>query len=161
MNEIVVAAVAVVRDGHVLTVRKRGTSRFMLVGGKPEPGEDPLATAVREAREEVGLEVGEAELLGEFVSEAANEPDHVLHSTVFLADPEGEPLAAGEIAEMRWTPLDDAGDHLAPMLEREVLPRLRDRARTASGVDGSRPVRRPDGPRDGVARGRRPVSRPS
>ena len=30
-RHIVVAAVALVRDGHVLTVRKRGTERFMPV----------------------------------------------------------------------------------------------------------------------------------
>ena len=51
----VVAAVAFVRDGHVLTVRKRGTTRFMLPGGKLEPGESAYAAAVREIREEVGL----------------------------------------------------------------------------------------------------------
>jgi 8-oxo-dGTP pyrophosphatase MutT (NUDIX family) len=36
---------AVIRDagGQLLTVRKRGTQRFMLPGGKREPGEDDLA----------------------------------------------------------------------------------------------------------------------
>jgi len=34
--------------GEVLTVRKRNTSRFMLPGGKPDPGETPAETAVRE-----------------------------------------------------------------------------------------------------------------
>ena len=34
-RHIVVAAVALVRDGHVLTVRKQGTERFMLVGKLP------------------------------------------------------------------------------------------------------------------------------
>ena len=32
-------------EGHVLTVRKRGTQRFMLSGGKPEPAEEPHQTA--------------------------------------------------------------------------------------------------------------------
>ena len=41
--------------GALLTVRKRGTSRFMLPGGKLEPGETPVACAVREAAEEIGL----------------------------------------------------------------------------------------------------------
>ncbi|MCL3776712.1 MULTISPECIES: NUDIX domain-containing protein [unclassified Actinomyces] len=35
--------------GRLLTVRKRGTSRFMFPGGKPEPAETPEHTAVREA----------------------------------------------------------------------------------------------------------------
>ena len=46
-RHIVVAAVALVRDGHVLTVRKRGTERFMLVGGKLEPGESARDAALR------------------------------------------------------------------------------------------------------------------
>lgn len=124
---IVVSAVALVRDGAVLTVRKKGTSRFMLVGGKPDPGESPLDCAVREAREEVSLDLVDLCMVGEFESEAANEPGHRLHSTVFAAELNGEPEAAAEIAELRWTALDGAYDDLAPMLEFNVLPILRER----------------------------------
>lgn len=122
---ITVSAVALVRDGAVLTVRKRGTDRFMLVGGKPEPGENAYDCAVRETREEVSLEVDDMRLLGEFVSEAANEPGHRLHSTVYTAEFTGEPVVAGEIAEARWCRFDEAYDDLAPMLEHNVLPLLR------------------------------------
>jgi 8-oxo-dGTP diphosphatase len=123
-RHIVVAAVALVRDGHVLTVRKRGTERFMLVGGKLEPGESARDAALRETYEEVGLEIGSAVLLGEFLSEAANEPDHTLHSTVFWVESDDEPVASAEIAEVRWTPLRDHPDDLAPMLEHHVLPAI-------------------------------------
>ncbi|UAL32075.1 NUDIX domain-containing protein [Nocardioides rotundus] len=125
-----VSAVAFVRDGAVLTVRKEGTSRFMLVGGKLEPGESPADAAVRETREEVGVEIAEPELLGDLLAEAANEPGHLVRSSTFLADlPEGaEPVAAGEIAEVRWVPLAAAAageyDDLAPLLEHRVLPLL-------------------------------------
>lgn len=131
---IVVAAVAFVREGRVLTVRKDGTSRFMLVGGKLEPGETARDAAVRETREEVGIEVSDLLLLGEFVSETANEPGHELHSTVFLApdDPGTEPVTGGEIAELRWIDLTSAAageyDDLAPMLEHHVVPWLQQRA---------------------------------
>lgn len=124
-NHIVVAAVALVRDGHVLTVRKRGTERFMLVGGKLEPGESARDAALRETLEEVGIDVSEATLIGEFHSEAANEPGHTLHSTVFRIESDAEPVASAEIAEVRWTPLDGHPDDLAPMLEHHVLPVLR------------------------------------
>ena len=123
-NHIVVAAVALVRDGHVLTVRKRGTHRFMLVGGKLEPGESARDAALRETHEEVGLRIEDATLLGEFHSEAANEPGHTLHSTVFLVESDADPVASAEIEEVRWTPLHDYPDDLAPMLELHVLPRL-------------------------------------
>lgn len=123
--DIVVAAVALVRGGCVLTVRKRGTERFMLVGGKLEPGESAYDAALRETDEEVGLEISEATLLGEFFSEAANEPGHTLHSTVFWVESDAEPVAAAEIAEVRWTPLEDHPDDLAPMLELHVIPAIR------------------------------------
>lgn len=123
-RHIVVAAVALVRDEHVLTVRKRGTERFMLVGGKLEPGESPRDAALRETYEEVGLRIGAATLLGEFHSAAANEPGHTLHSTVFWVESDDEPVASAEIAEVRWTPLRDHPDDLAPMLEHDVLPAI-------------------------------------
>ena len=123
-RHIVVAAVALVRDEHVLTVRKRGTERFMLVGGKLEPGESARDAALRETYEEVGLEIAAATLLGEFLSEAANEPGHTLHSTVFWVESDDEPVASAEIAEVRWTPLRDHPDDLAPMLEHHVLPAI-------------------------------------
>ena len=121
-RHIVVAAVALVRDGHVLTVRKRGTERFILFGGKLEPGESARDAALRETWEEVGLRIESATLLGEFHSMAANEPDHTLHSTVFWVESDAEPVASAEIAEVRWTPVRDHPDDLAPMLEHHVLP---------------------------------------
>ena len=128
MPTIVVSAVALVRDRSVLSVRKRGTSRFMLVGGKPEPGETPLQAAVRETREETSLELSDIALLGEFESEAANEPGHLLRSTVYTAEFVGEPVVAAEIEELRWTSFDESYSDLAPMLEFNVLPLLRARA---------------------------------
>lgn len=124
---IIVSAVAFVReDGHVLTVRKRGTSRFMLPGGKPEPGESAAEAAVREVREEVGirLAIDELRLLGAWEADAANEPGHTLDATVYAADLAGVPVAAAEIAELRWSdPADPLGD-LAPLLRDRVIPAL-------------------------------------
>ena len=57
-------------------------------------------------------------------SDAANEPGHTLHSTVFLVESDADPVASAEIAEVRWTPMSDHPDDLAPMLEHHVLPRL-------------------------------------
>lgn len=127
---IVVAAVCF-RDqaGRVLAVRKRGTDRFMLPGGKLEPGESAAAAAVREVREEIGLEVTDVEPLGHWVAVAANEPGLRVESTVFTAELRGEPEAAAEIAELLW--LDPAavvrGEvdvPLAPLLRDHVLPAL-------------------------------------
>jgi len=42
-------------NDKVLTVRKRGTEKFMFPGGKPELGESALDTAIREVKEEIGI----------------------------------------------------------------------------------------------------------
>lgn len=124
---IAVAAVAFVKDRRVLTVRKQGTDRFMLVGGKFEPGETPVQAARREAEEEVGITPVDLEPLGGFLALAANEPGHLVRSEAFLAALDREPSIDAEIAEMRWMGLDDRHDDLAPLLEHHVLPVLRER----------------------------------
>lgn len=127
VNRIVVSAV-VMRDvdGRVLTVRKRGTSMFMFPGGKIDSGETPADAAVREAREEIGVDLAHESLrlLGEFGTAAANEPDHVVVATVFEHPLTGEPAPHAEIAELAWVdPASDRPD-LAPLLREAVFPTL-------------------------------------
>jgi 8-oxo-dGTP pyrophosphatase MutT (NUDIX family) len=120
----------VLRDesGRVLVVRKRGTHRYMLPGGKIEAGESAAQTAVRELREEVGAQLDIARLvsLGEWTAPAANEPDHLVHGHVFE-----HPIVTGlgpraEIEDMQWlAPAEMGGrDDLAPLLVTRVLPVL-------------------------------------
>ncbi|WP_308195996.1 NUDIX hydrolase [Nocardioides bruguierae] len=126
MEPIILAAVAFVRDGRLLTVRKAGTTMFLLPGGKLEPGETPLEAARREVSEEVALDVAAADLrlLGEFAAPAANEPGRSVVSTVYAADLPGEPVRSGEIAELRWSSLATPEDDLAPLLRDHVVPAL-------------------------------------
>ncbi len=131
MSEPVIHVSAVVltrADGCILTVRKRGTQRFMLPGGKPEAGETPAQTAARECHEEIGLALDPDVLtfLGVFRAAAANESGHVVEGVTFVADSPASVRPAREIAEVRW--LDPRGPlpaDLAPMLEHHVLPALR------------------------------------
>jgi 8-oxo-dGTP pyrophosphatase MutT (NUDIX family) len=124
------AAVCVLRDGELLTVRKSGASRYQLPGGKIDPGETPIAAALREVHEEVGLDLSGAAAvpLGRFVDVAANEVGWHVDATVFTADlPDGaEPQPLAEIAAQRWIRIDgDLPDDLAPVLENHILPALR------------------------------------
>lgn len=125
---IVVSAVCVYDDaGRLLTVRKRGTDKFMHPGGKPEPGETAAETASRELAEEVGIDVEPAELepLGVWRAAAANEADTDIEATVFTAPGTWEAHPSAEIAEIRWLDLGSElpGD-LAPLLTDHVLPVL-------------------------------------
>jgi 8-oxo-dGTP pyrophosphatase MutT (NUDIX family)/GNAT superfamily N-acetyltransferase len=122
-----VSAVGLVRDGQVLTVRKRGTDRFMLVGGKPEGEESPEDCGRREALEEVGVTLGRLVPLGRRIAAAANEPDRLVVGHCFLAeDWAGEPRPLAEIEELRWLPVSAGpADDLAPLLTERCLPLLR------------------------------------
>jgi len=120
------AAVVVDAAGRALVVRKQGTTRFMQPGGKPEPGETPAQTLVRELEEELALRVHEAQLepLGTFVSEAANEPGHRVVATAFALriDPE-DAVVQAELAELRWLePGEWTAVPLAPLSEEHLLP---------------------------------------
>ena len=90
---------AVIRDaaGRLLTVRKRNTRRFMLPGGKREPGEDDLTALARELAEELGVRLVSAELLGRFEAPAANEPGATVRSSAYLVETSGDIAIQAEI----------------------------------------------------------------
>lgn len=134
---IEVAAVVLFRpDGQILTVRKTGTSMFMFPGGKHQPNETPLGTAIRELAEETGLSVPPEDLehLGAWDTPAANENGQQLHSEVFaLLRPLARnevPTPNAEIEELVWmdpaAPQAPAGHGMAPLLL-AVFDHLKDR----------------------------------
>jgi 8-oxo-dGTP diphosphatase len=118
---------AIVRDasGRLLTVRKRGTVRFMLPGGKREPGEDDLAALRRELNEELGVAVASARLLGRFEAPAANEPGATVRSSAYLVEIEGRVVIQAEIEELLWIdPAAPPDVPIAPLLLGQILPAL-------------------------------------
>jgi 8-oxo-dGTP diphosphatase len=125
---IVVSAVCVFDEGgRLLTVRKRGTDKFMHPGGKPEAGETAAETASRELEEEVGIVLAPAQLrpLGFWLADAANEAATQIEATVFTAPGSWSARPSAEIAEIRWLDLAaELPDDLAPLLTDHVLPAL-------------------------------------
>jgi 8-oxo-dGTP diphosphatase len=68
-----VASCYVIQDGRLLMTKRRfreGTFEWAAISGEIEPGETPEQAAVREAHEEVGLEIEAVERLGERVHPA-------------------------------------------------------------------------------------------
>ncbi|MFX3657761.1 MAG: 8-oxo-dGTP diphosphatase [bacterium] len=96
-----------VRDGQVLLIRKRrghGAGRINGPGGKPDPGESPLACALRETEEEVGVRVAAARLAAvlRFLDVAGDD----WLGYVFIADQaSGTPRTTAEAIPL-WHPLD-------------------------------------------------------
>lgn len=114
-------------NDKVLTVRKRGTEKFMFPGGKPELGESALDTAIREVKEEIGigLEAKQLTQIGVFEAPAANEAKHIVVATVFTYDGDTiEPQMAAEIAELSWVSPDQPDVVLAPLLADFVFPAI-------------------------------------
>lgn len=132
---IVVAAV-ILRDevGRVLTVRKRGSILFQFPGGKPEEGETMSMAAVREVREELGIDLGIDSLrsLGTFTAAASNEPDETVVAEVFSHPFVPIDGPAAEIEEIRWVLPNGTAANLAPLLRDEVFPALGGEGKTPS-----------------------------
>src|SRR3712207_1239667 len=108
------ASIAVLRDGRVLVAaRGRGpmAGRYSLPGGLVEPGETMAEAALRELREEVGVE---AEIVG-FLDHAEiverDEGGRVKHHFVICAHAArwlaGEPQIGVEALDVRWVREDE------------------------------------------------------
>lgn len=113
-------------DGRVLNVRKRGTETLMLPGGKPEAGEDPRDTAIREFREELGVELDPLRLrgLGDFRAAAANEAGFEVLAHVFEHPYVAVDHPRAEIEHLEW--VDPAVPHpaMAPLNTEHLFPTL-------------------------------------
>lgn len=142
-----VSALVLQWDEAMLMVRKRGTTAYMLPGGKPEPGELPIDTIIREVEEELGLHITRAELeeLGTFTASAANEAGHRVVGDVFVhrGMPEGfdfdgiRPQA--EIESLRWfapdaLPDDSPDLSIAPLTRLGVVPALAHRSAASASI---------------------------
>jgi 8-oxo-dGTP diphosphatase len=100
-------------NGHeVLLGRKLtglGMGKVVAPGGKLEPGETPGEAAVREVREEVGLDVApqDLELVGELTYPFPTKPSWSQKSWAFRALGDfGEPVPSDELAA-GWIPIAD------------------------------------------------------
>ena len=119
--------------GRILMGRRADTGEWALVYGINEPGEEPADTAVREVREETGVEVAAGELASVKASRRqityANGDNTMYLDILFVCHPvdEGriEPRVADEESlEVGWFSPDDLPSQLAvSTVERLALAR--------------------------------------
>tara|TARA_B000000565_G_scaffold39076_1_gene26009 strand:- start:1759 stop:2172 length:414 start_codon:yes stop_codon:yes gene_type:complete len=113
----------VVREGKVLLIRRgkqpwKGMLAFP--GGFVDKGEDPEVAAVRELKEECGLD-GEVVRLLCVKGDPNRDPRGHVISIAYVVSADGEPTAGDDAASARWYDISQvkqmAGDHLSILEE--------------------------------------------
>jgi|HubBroStandDraft_6_1064221.scaffolds.fasta_scaffold345078_1 8-oxo-dGTP diphosphatase len=126
-RKIIKIGLAVVQDGRLLLVRKRGTDCYILPGGKPERGEDDLTALRRELREELGCTLNPSHVcyLGAFHDRAAGLSDTDVVVKLYAGTLDGDPSPLAEIEQLMWfDPHTRANLKLAPSLSNSIVPYL-------------------------------------
>lgn len=125
LPDILVSAVAIVRGRRVLMVTARGRDVLYMPGGKIDAGETPAEAAVREAREEVAVEIDPARVSPLFtvVTQAHGEPHgRLVRMHVFAAETDETPTPSAEVSAVHWVGTESLDR--CPPAGREVLERL-------------------------------------
>lgn len=114
------AAVIVAGPGGRVVLGQRGiepwSGYWEIPGGFCDAGEHPADTAVREAREELGLGVRLVSLLGVYLHDVIDPADRVWrHVVVYTGTTEDEPVVDGhEVLDAAWFDLGQLPDRVVP-----------------------------------------------
>lgn len=127
LPEAIVAAIVTSRSSVLITERLDGVPPWGFVTGKIEPGESPADAAVREVKEETGLEVQHGEIIGQRLHPVTQRL--VIYMTARLAKGASSETFIGdrtELSAVRWVSLAEAAELLPGMFEpvREYLGRV-------------------------------------
>lgn len=128
MNDIYKAAGIIIVNRKLLFTRAKDMQVFIDPGGQIEPGETPQQALVRELKEEISIDVNEAdlELFGEYTAEAANHKGHTVHMQAFVVKKwQGDIIASAEVEELRWLTSKLPSDiKVGSIFGGQILPKL-------------------------------------
>jgi 8-oxo-dGTP pyrophosphatase MutT (NUDIX family) len=116
LRPAIVAAIVTSSRGVLVERRHDGRPLWTFPAGEAEPGEAPADTAIRETKEETGLEIKISHVIGE-----RQHPKTGRHMIYLAARPsQGTAVHVGdedELAEVKWISLAEADDLLVGMFE--------------------------------------------
>jgi ADP-ribose pyrophosphatase YjhB (NUDIX family) len=128
-NPAPTASALVLRDGRLMLTRRARPPQeglWDLPGGFVDPLELPEDAAVRELREETGLEISVERLLGFFLDTYGDDGVATLNVYYVASVVGGDEAPADDVSEIGWFPLDSLplGETAFPN-GREAIERLR------------------------------------
>jgi ADP-ribose pyrophosphatase YjhB (NUDIX family) len=124
--------VMLVRDGQVLLVKPTYMDGWFFPGGGVERHETLEQAARREAKEEVGAELGAVELFGMYTLFNESKSDHIALFTCMDFTVSGE--TDFEIEQFRFFPLEALPADVAPGHERRIQEYLEQQPRLRFGL---------------------------
>lgn len=122
-----VAACYIVHDGRLLMVqrrRKEGALEWAGPSGKVEPGETAEQAAVREAREEVGLNIAVERRLGDRIHPYTGR--HLIYFACRIVDGEATVTAPNELMAIEWCDLPTVLARWEPLGPEGIFPPVRE-----------------------------------
>ncbi|WP_338022073.1 NUDIX hydrolase [Allorhizobium sonneratiae] len=126
------ASAIVIHENRLLLVRRArppAADLYAFPGGKVERGETPDMAALRELKEETGLDGLSAELFAEYdlPPEPGGPPEHHFFLSVFCVDVRGDPqtaCASSDAAGLGWFSLKELNDLPVPPSVSDCVERL-------------------------------------
>jgi len=109
----------------LLLVCKKNSKFYQLTGGKIQNGEQAIETIIREAKEEIGLEIQPHQLifLGSHQTKAVNENNTMVHGCVYWLNLPCffEPVIANEIDKFVWMNKNNYQEYSWAHLAKELV----------------------------------------
>lgn len=122
---LVAAHILFIRDGRVLLLRRFNTGyedgNYSLPAGHVEPGEPPLEAAIRESREEVGVEIARDDIAFALVMHRQAEAPRIdFFFIVGRASGDPRNCEPEKCDDLFWAPIDSLPPNMVPYVRHAI-----------------------------------------
>ena len=121
------AVLVILKSGEQILILKRKKDPhkgyFTPIGGKLDPHENPTACAIRETREETGIELQEISYLGSLIETSPG--NYNWNCPVYLAEIPWQPAPPCDEGELHWADLAKLDDFPHPEADKRIYKYLK------------------------------------